>query len=112
MDSFPKAIECWQVDLSNECIAGVVLFNHGKVRHLQYTSANHKGKPARALDLLINQVLTDSVEQFEYLSMGTSIDPETQLPHKGLTHWKNSWGALTFPSTVYELDLKAVQSTK
>ncbi|UJP64183.1 hypothetical protein [Mongoliitalea daihaiensis] len=110
MEYFPEQIECWQIELENEWVAGIVLFNHAHVRHLQYTSATPKGKKNRALDYLINQLLTDSADHYKYISMGTSIDPDTQQSLAGLTRWKQSWGAQAYPSNIYELNLKHSKS--
>lgn len=96
MEQFPEAIQCWAVNLQEEIFAGVLTFKHDDVLHLQYTSANAAGKKARALDLLLFELMQACEGKYRYVSLGTSIDPKNQQINPTLTQWKDSWGAVGY----------------
>jgi hypothetical protein len=101
MSKFPEAIQLWSVGDGKEMLGACILFLHKSVAHCQYISSTSEGRNLQALDLLFSELMERIYPAVRYLSLGTSIYPSTGLPDAGLVQWKESWGAIPYPTSTW-----------
>jgi hypothetical protein len=102
-EKFPETIQLWTVVKEDEMMGGCVLYLHREVAHCQYLSASPSGRANRALDLLFGILIQRLSPHYSYLSLGTAINTTTNLPDRGLVHWKESWGAKSYTTPNWRL---------
>ena len=54
---FQENIELYSVYMTDECVAGVIVYHTENVAHVQYISANELGKEISALDFLFDYLI-------------------------------------------------------
>ncbi len=106
MQQFPENIVQYNVLLENEMIAGMTLFISGKIVKSQYGVANTTGKEYRALDYLYISLLDHFKKQdFAYFDMGTTNTGDGKTFNKGLSKYKEEFGAKPYNQDRYVLKL-------
>lgn len=100
---FPKEITLSVVIFENSIVAGCVVYKTTKVAHVQYISANEKGKEVGALDLLFH-VLTQKYaeEGFKYFDFGISTENGGKMLNDGLLFQKEGFGGRAICYDTYE----------
>lgn len=103
---FPKNIELNVILFEQKIIAGAVLFKFQNVVHTQYLSVSEIGKELGALDLLIEQVIQESVSLgYKYFNFGISTENNGKNLNSGLIEQKESFGARAITLDFYEINL-------
>lgn len=74
-------------------IAGVVLYIDKDVVHVQYISANEKGKETSALDFLFSYLIKEKFKDKKYFDFGTSVEGDGKYLNEGLIFQKEGFGA-------------------
>ena len=95
-------IRLFTVFEENEIVAGAVLYISKQVAHVQYMSANEKGKKSAALDFLMNDLINVKYAHKKIFDFGVVNDG--QGINWGLTYWKESFGAQAYCQDTYEID--------
>ncbi len=105
-EQFPANIVQYNVSIEGTLIAGMTLFLNKKVVKSQYGAANELGKEYRALDWLYVQLFKEFKEMgYEYFDMGTTNTNAGMDYNKGLSKYKEEFGALPMNLDSYTLHL-------
>jgi len=107
---FPNEIQLFVVFLEGKIVGGTVMFISEYVAHSQYISANKTGKETGALDLLFDYLINNKFNDKNVFDFG--IVNEEKGINKGLTYWKEGFGARTSCHDFYEIDTKNVSQLK
>jgi len=103
---FPRDIQLISAMLNGEVIAGLVMFNYGRVAHTQYIASNERGRESGGLDMLIEHSINNAFTSgFQYFDFGISNEKEGQYLNDGLYRYKRTFGAGSIVHEFYELDL-------
>ncbi|TAF67755.1 MAG: GNAT family N-acetyltransferase [Cytophagales bacterium] len=104
---FPLQIHLYTVKKEEELLAGVVVFEHQEVIHLQYIASNTVGRQVGALDFLLFHLWGNVYFHKRYLSFGISNTQHKQNAlNEGLLEWKESWGARLLTHLHYGIDFR------
>ncbi|WP_461305069.1 FemAB family protein [Aureisphaera sp.] len=104
--SFPEHILQYNVMFNGMPIAGMTLFLNGKVVKSQYGTANKLGEEYRALDWLYTKLFTEYKNLgYHYFDMGTTNTNGGKDYNKGLSKYKEEFGALPMNMDYYKLTL-------
>lgn len=110
-DRFPKEIQFKFAKHENRVVAGVVLFLHKKVCHVQYMANNDKGKKIGALDLILKESIVEMKEAgIRYFDFGINNEENGRILNQSLYRFKRGFnsGGLTYE--FYEVNLEEVIS--
>lgn len=99
----PDQISLFQASKGEEILAGLILFKYSKVFKIQYTALTENGKKYRAMDFLIQTLISST--KVDFIDFGTSVDPYTGEEKISLLNWKKSFGARSFPLKTFEFNL-------
>lgn len=102
MSRFPGNIKLFEV-YDDEIVAGAVVYITSNTAHLQYISANKKGRNSDASGILIHYLISKEFSAKEYFSFGTSNFNSGRKLNRGLVNWKEEFGAKTFAADSYEI---------
>ena len=95
----------------DKILAGVTVFEHRTMAHVQYISASEKGKELGALDLLFDTLINYYKEVGkEYFEFGISSENGTFLNH-GLISQKEGFGGRTVMYNQYFIDFEQYDSS-
>lgn len=104
---FPEHIRLFCTESSDgENIAGMVIFEMGRVIHVQYSSANPYGKQNGGLDILYDYVINMVFVDKKIFDFGTSTEDEGRFLNEGLILQKESFGGRATVYDTYELIIK------
>lgn len=104
---FPEKIRLFCSETpDNEMVAGMVIFDMGKVIHVQYSSANVYGKQNGGLDILYDYVINTIFVNEQVFDFGTSTEDEGRFLNDGLILQKESFGGRAIAYDTYELIIK------
>ncbi|WP_264565183.1 GNAT family N-acetyltransferase [Flavobacterium sp. N3904] len=101
---FPKNIRQFNVYYKNEIVAGATLFESENVIHSQYISANGSKNETGSLDFLYHHLITEVFSNKKFFDFGTSNKNQGRNLNKGLSFWKESFGASTIAQDFYEVE--------
>lgn len=103
---FPRNIKCVVGIHDGELVAGVILFQHGKVVHTQYIASKQQSPDTSALEMVIEHSLNQSkAGGMRYFDFGTSNEPDSGLLNDGLHWFKSKFGAGSVQHDYFELSL-------
>lgn len=85
--------------------AGTLLYCAGEVIHAQYIAADEGARNAGALDLLFATALTHFQGQARYFDFGNSNEDEGRTLNRGLSEFKEGFGARAICHDFYRLRL-------
>ncbi len=102
---FPNNIKLFVVKKNDELLAGAVIYECNNVAHTQYLANSDLGRDLRALDFLIDYLITDVYANAKYFDLGTSNEDNGRFLNRGLIRQKSSFGARSVVHDFYELDL-------
>jgi len=103
---FSEQIECVVGVLEGQVVAGVVLFQTGRVDHAQYIAADDRGYKTSALDLVLERCIDESRERgTRYFSFGNSTLYGGQVFSEGVYQFKAEFGAGAVVHESYDLTL-------
>jgi hypothetical protein len=101
---FPKHIRQFSAFLDGEIVAGTTIFENLQVAHAQYIAANAIGKSVGAIDKVFAQLITTIYKDFRYFSFGITNEQQGRYLNKGLTEWKESFGAKVWIHNFYSIN--------
>jgi hypothetical protein len=108
-DLFPT-IDCVAAQVHGQTIAGVVLFKHPQVDHMQYAAANEIGLKLSALDLVLSRCFEEGrVAGKKHFSFGISSEHGGLFLNSGLYDWKTGFGAGGMVHEFYEMAIGCAQ---
>ena len=103
-NQFPEKIKLFTAKNGDELIAGILIFDFGKVIHTQYMAASDEGRKMGALDF-INSFLIEEYNERDYYSFGISTENEGTTLNEGLIQQKENMGARGIAQYQYEITL-------
>jgi hypothetical protein len=86
--------------------AGVVVYDTGRVAHVQYISSDADGKAAGALDLLFSRLIEETYRDRAFFDFGISNEEEGRRLNVGLVQQKEGFGARAVVHDYYRLELE------
>ncbi len=100
---FPKNIRQFNVYKNSEIVAGTTIFESEQVAHAQYISANSTKNELGSLDYLYYHLITNVFKDKKFLDFGISNEDNGKILNKGLSFWKESFGASAITQDFYEV---------
>lgn len=94
--AFPNNIRQFNVYHNGQIVGGATIFETSTTAHVQYISANSKKQTLGTLDFLFNHLIKITFKDKRYFDFGTSNENAGKQLNKGLTYWKECFGARTF----------------
>lgn len=101
---FPENIRQFNVYYKDEIVAGATLFESENVIHSQYISADENKNTIGSLDFLYHHLITEVFKEKKFFDFGTSNAKQGKVINKGLSFWKESFGASTIVHDFYEVE--------
>ena len=101
---FPKNIRLFTAIQNKKILAGSVLFIHPNVIHSQYIASTIEGRNDGAVDFLFKNLI-EKFSNYAWFSLGVSSLREGGKVNKGLTEWKEGFGAIPFSHDYYKINL-------
>lgn len=102
-DAFPRNIRLFVAEKEGQLLAGALLFVNKDVVHTQYLANSVAGREVAALDLVIDQLITEEFCEFRYFSFGISTENNGRYLNGGLIAQKEGFGARAVVHDVYEI---------
>lgn len=103
---FPDNIHLYMVYHNNEALGGTVLYQTPQVIHVQYISANAKGKEWGALDLLFDELVHQPYQGIKYFDFGKSTTHDYTQLNTHLLFQKEGFGGRGVCYDTYEWNTK------
>ncbi|GGG06155.1 hypothetical protein GCM10011344_03260 [Dokdonia pacifica] len=101
---FPKHIRQFAVYKEDQIVAGATIFQTKTTAHVQYISANEQKQELGALDFLFETLITTTFADLWYFDFGISNEQQGTKLNKGLSYWKECFGARTNVHRFYEIE--------
>lgn len=102
--AFPNNIRQFNVYHDGNIIGGATIFETNTTAHVQYISANSEKQTLGTLDFLFNHLIKVTFKNKRYFDFGTSNENAGKQLNKGLTYWKECFGARTFVHRSFKID--------
>lgn len=102
---FPYHIQLHTAIYNDEVVAGCVVYNTGRVAHVQYISASPQGKECGALDMLFAHLIEGEYKSCRYFDFGISTEKGGAYLNTGLLSQKEGFGARGVIYETYRIDL-------
>lgn len=102
---FPKNIKAYAALYNHEIVSACITFETVEVVHTQYLATNRIGRDIRALDMLIDHVISESLNYAKIFDFGISNEDNGQYLNSGLISQKESFGARAIVYDSYSIDL-------
>jgi hypothetical protein len=102
---FPEQIKLFVASAGRELLAGVVIYEHPQVAHVQYIAATEHGKVTGALDFLLGYLITERYSSMRYFDFGISTEKGGLYLNTGLIDNKQGFGGRAVVHDFYEWDL-------
>ena len=99
---FPRQIVLHEARRDDALLAGVLVYDFGKVVHTQYMAASQEGRQLDALSLLLAELIGDVYADRAYFSFGISTEQEGRVLNRGLVAQKEYFGARAIVHDFYE----------
>ena len=103
---FSGNIRVFCVLLDGDVIAGTVIYENPTVAHAQYISSSDVGKNIHALDYLFDYLIKNIYKTKLYFDFGISTENSGKYLNKGLSQFKEGFGASGVCYDTYCLDIK------
>lgn len=102
---FPQQIVLHEARRGDSLLAGVVVYDFGRVVHTQYMAVSQEGRRLDALSLLLAELIGNTYAGRMYFSFGISTEQEGRLLNEGLVAQKEFFGARAVVHDFYEWPL-------
>lgn len=99
---FPDKIKLFNAYQDADLKAGAVVFVMKDVLHFQYSAGSDDRNDNAALDLLFDAVIKKYRDK-KIISFGSSCESHGLKLNKGLTYWKESFGAVTIVQNSFKI---------
>lgn len=104
--NFPKNIRQFNVYRDHEIVGGATIFETITTAHVQYISAENNKQELGTLDFLFQQLIEVTFSHKWYFDFGISNENGGLQLNKGLSYWKECFGARTFVHRFYKVETK------
>jgi hypothetical protein len=101
---FPENIRQFNVYYKDKIVAGTTIFESTAVAHCQYISKSPDFKNLGSLDFLYDFLINKRFARKRFLDFGTANEAQGRKLNKGLSYWKESFGASTIVHDFYEVE--------
>lgn len=105
-DRFPENIRMFVAADAYGIVGGVIVYITPSVVHVQYMASNARGKAVRAVDGIINWLLTKRYPHVSYFDFGISTEERGTILNVGLAAFKEGFGARTLTFDTYAVDCR------
>lgn len=102
---FPQQIVLHEARLRDVLLAGVLVYDFGRVVHTQYMAVSEEGRRRDALSFLLAELIENTYATRLYFSFGISTEQEGRVLNGGLIAQKEYFGARAIVHDVYEWPL-------
>lgn len=102
---FPKNIKLYVAEYKDRIVAGTILFLMKNIVHVQYISANEKGKEKGALDFLFDQLINKIYANIPVFDFGQSTERMGQVLNEDLIFQKEGFGGRGVVYEIYKYEL-------
>lgn len=102
---FPRRIVLHEACREDVLLAGVLVYDFGKVVHTQYMAASEEGRHLDALSFLLAELIVGIYTNRAYFSFGISTAQEGRVLNGGLVAQKEYFGARAVVHDFYEWPL-------
>lgn len=99
---FPQHIVLHEARIEDDLLAGVLVYDFGRVVHTQYMAASEEGRHLDALSLLLAELIGGIYANRAYFSFGISTEREGRVLNSGLIAQKEYFGARAVVHDFYE----------
>lgn len=99
---FPRQIVLHEARAGDVPLAGVLVYDFGRVVHTQYLAASEAGRECNALHLLLAELVESTYADRHYFSFGISTEQGGQVLNGGLIMQKEQFGARAVVHDFYE----------
>lgn len=105
---FPQRIRLFVArSEAGNVMAGAVVFDTGRVLHLQYAAATGEGKEKYAVDVIYHELVFNIRPEAEWFDFGTSNEDAGRYLNEGMVAHKEEFGGRSIVYDSYRLDLHA-----
>lgn len=101
-DRFPQQIVLHEAHIGDDLLAGVLVYDFGRVVHTQYMAVSEKGRQLDALSLLLAELIGSTYAEKLYFTFGISSEQEGRVLNGGLIAQKEYFGARAVVHDFYE----------
>ena len=102
---FPQHIVLHEARLGDALLAGVLVYDFGRVVHTQYMAVSEEGRHLDALSFLLAELIESTYATRLHFSFGISTEREGQVLNSGLIAQKEYFGARAVVHDFYEWPL-------
>jgi hypothetical protein len=99
---FPQHIVLHEARIEGALLAGVVVYDFGRVVHTQYMAVSEEGRRLDALSLLLAELIENTYAARVYFTFGISTEQAGQVLNGGLVAQKEYFGARAVVHDFYE----------
>lgn len=103
---FPNQIRLFGAFWKGEMVAALVIFDCGKVIHVQYMASSDAGRRHGGLDLIVSTLLDETFTDRDWLDFGISTTDQGNVLNEGLARQKEMFGARTVVYQQFMLSVK------
>jgi hypothetical protein len=101
---FPENIRQFNVYHNDEIVAGTTVFESENVAHCQYISKFEDQENLGSLDFLFDHLIQKVFVDKPFFDFGISNENNGKILNKGLSYWKESFGASTIAHDFYDVE--------
>ncbi|MCX6266786.1 MAG: GNAT family N-acetyltransferase [Bacteroidetes bacterium] len=102
---FPENIKLFTASQNGQMVAGIVIYEMKHVVHVQYISANEKGKEISALDLLFDELINRVYVEVPVFDFGQSTENMGNYLNENLMFQKEGFGGRGIVYDIYQYTL-------
>lgn len=102
---FPENIKLYVALENKDVVGGIVVYEMKEICHIQYISANERGKEISALDFLFEYLIKIEFKDKKYFDFGTSTEDNGNFLNEGLIFQKEGFGArgIVYKQYIYNI---------
>ena len=101
----PDKIKLYEARLNNSLLAGIVIYDYGRVVHTQYMASSLEGRNIGALDYVNYMLINHFYCNRQYYSWGISTEEGGKILNTGLIQQKEMMGGRGIVLDAYKIDL-------
>jgi len=102
---FPKNIKLFVAIHEKVIVAGTIVYIMNNIIHIQYISANDKGKEIGALDFLFDQLINNNFQHIPIFDFGQSTENMGNYLNENLIFQKEGFGGRGVVYEIYKYNL-------
>jgi hypothetical protein len=102
---FPAQIRLHSAHDAQGIVGGTVIYDTGRVAHVQYIASSERGREVGALDLLFASLIEETYAERAWFDFGISNEQDGRVLNVGLIEQKEGFGARAVAHDFYEVAL-------